>query len=220
MNKNFWKPGDKRPKYVGGAPPKKNPKFEKQGVKLPTQLKLKRKGVDGISDEGPKKKTKSSLTGSTLALKFMQRKKLKEEADKQDHERQKEEAARRNSMQWQLQGNSSSENTKTLKNKQNFITIESVEPDLTTEDLGRRSFGGFNKIVEERYRNALTGNKQSRLTETALKNEISSEEMLARFEKYVGIPRGGDGTGGKKKNNNKQNNNNRKSHHQQQKQRK
>eukprot|EP00638_Chattonella_subsalsa_P006831 CAMPEP_0117763578 /NCGR_PEP_ID=MMETSP0947-20121206/18756_1 /TAXON_ID=44440 /ORGANISM="Chattonella subsalsa, Strain CCMP2191" /LENGTH=196 /DNA_ID=CAMNT_0005585381 /DNA_START=40 /DNA_END=631 /DNA_ORIENTATION=+ len=170
----FWKPGETQPmgKKKENAP---------QGFKkLPNQMRLKGNPLDYCLDI-PNKKAKESLSGSTLSLKFMQRKKMKEEAETAERLRAKKEAERRKSIEWTLSNAHG-------QHAENRLECLSIEPDLSTEDLGRRSFGGFNKIVEQRYTSCLNGKKKSTLSKKAFKQEVSSEEMLQRFERYVGIP--------------------------------
>jgi len=64
-----------------------------------------------------------------------------------------------------------------------------------TEDLfcslpGRRSFKGFNIIVERQYDSIMSEQRAEKLTKEAIKDTISDEEMVARYENMRALPRG------------------------------
>eukprot|EP00593_Proboscia_inermis_P005714 CAMPEP_0171322274 /NCGR_PEP_ID=MMETSP0816-20121228/114857_1 /TAXON_ID=420281 /ORGANISM="Proboscia inermis, Strain CCAP1064/1" /LENGTH=154 /DNA_ID=CAMNT_0011820711 /DNA_START=164 /DNA_END=628 /DNA_ORIENTATION=+ len=56
---------------------------------------------------------------------------------------------------------------------------------ITAQIVGRRSFGGFNKSVEETWKSDLESRESGRISSRAMKLEVSDEELLRRYEKYV-----------------------------------
>jgi hypothetical protein len=55
---------------------------------------------------------------------------------------------------------------------------------------GRRSFGGFNKSVENYYQLALGELRHNKYNQKSTKNQVSDEEMVMRYENLIGLPRG------------------------------
>ncbi|KAF1326658.1 M-phase phosphoprotein 6, partial [Globisporangium splendens] len=129
--------------------------------------------------------SKSALSQKTLAMKFMQRKKQAE-------------VRKQNAAQ--------------IQKKQDTWIVDSPEDDdanngggasiVCTPDVrdpslplifGRRSFGGFNKAVEDEYREVSRQQRFAASEEKELREEVSAEEMAARMIKYTGLMRGGGG---------------------------
>lgn len=80
----------------------------------------------------------------------------------------------------------------TLSSTDNNIIVCTVE----TEDLyaslpGRRSFGGFNSVVERFYQHSMDTNKFG-LSKESIEDEsgVSNEEMLSRYTNLMGLPAG------------------------------
>ncbi|RLN59606.1 hypothetical protein BBJ28_00013506 [Nothophytophthora sp. Chile5] len=63
--------------------------------------------------------------------------------------------------------------------------------------FGRRSFGGFNKGVEDEFKEASRALRFAASEEKELRDEVSAEEMTERMLKYTGLSRGGGGGGGR-----------------------
>jgi hypothetical protein len=57
-------------------------------------------------------------------------------------------------------------------------------------NVGRRSFGGFNKAVERHYEQMMDEKRFDKASERASKNSVSDTEMLNRYETLIGLPRG------------------------------
>ena len=66
--------------------------------------------------------------------------------------------------------------------------------------FGRRSFGAFNKNVEDELKEASRALRFKASEEKELREEISAEEMTARMLKYTGLGRrcGKDSSGGRR----------------------
>ena len=56
---------------------------------------------------------------------------------------------------------------------------------ISAEIVGRRSFGNFNKAVQDTYASALEEKVSGKRRIKAGKKTISDEEMIARYQKYV-----------------------------------
>lgn len=56
---------------------------------------------------------------------------------------------------------------------------------MSAEIIGRRSFNGFNKAVENTYTKAVQSREDHRLGEKVERQQITDEELLERYEKYV-----------------------------------
>ena len=62
--------------------------------------------------------------------------------------------------------------------------------------IGRRSFGGFHKSVRTTWDTALKQRTDSAARANNTKSQITDEELLERYERYV---KGGGGGGGRDK---------------------
>ncbi|GMF18348.1 unnamed protein product [Phytophthora lilii] len=72
--------------------------------------------------------------------------------------------------------------------------------------FGRRSFGGFNKGVEDELKEASRALRFAASEEKELREEVSAEEMTSRMMKYTGLGRRSGNNrngGGKRPNGNK-----------------
>lgn len=56
---------------------------------------------------------------------------------------------------------------------------------ISSEIIGRRSFNNFNKSVEETWVTALSTRSQSKFDAKVERHQITDEELLMRYEKYV-----------------------------------
>jgi hypothetical protein len=63
--------------------------------------------------------------------------------------------------------------------------------------FGRRSFGGFNKGVEDEFQEASRALRFAASEEKELRDEVSAEEMTSRMQKYIGLGRSNGGRGGR-----------------------
>ena len=70
--------------------------------------------------------------------------------------------------------------------------------------FGRRSFGSFNKGVEDEFKEASRALRYAASEEMELREEVSAEEMTSRMLKYTGLNRrSGKNDGGKRPKSNK-----------------
>ena len=56
---------------------------------------------------------------------------------------------------------------------------------VSAEIIGRRSFNNFHQSVEETWMSAVQSKSQSRFEDKVEKQQITDEELLGRYEKYV-----------------------------------
>lgn len=56
---------------------------------------------------------------------------------------------------------------------------------MSAELIGRRSFNGFNKAVETTWLKAVQSRQENRFGEKVERQQITDEELLERYEKYV-----------------------------------
>ncbi|KAG6613728.1 M-phase phosphoprotein 6 [Phytophthora cinnamomi] len=181
----MWKPGSDRPQD-------KKPKPSKKEDAAPMKS-------DGLPPRGVKKApTKFVLSQKTLAMKFMQRKKVtnaqRVAAVQEQHRQDTWEAAPEDDAQ-------DDDGSRVI------CTRDVPDPSLPLV-FGRRSFGGFNKGVEDEFKEASRALRNAASEEKELREEVSAEEMTSRMLKYTGLGRrnGGNnrsGGGGKRPNGNK-----------------
>jgi hypothetical protein len=73
-----------------------------------------------------------------------------------------------------------------------LVCVEETVDTFHNSLPGRRSFGGFHPYIEQNYREQLDSNRldgklsKKKSDETA----VSDEEMLARYDNLIGLPRG------------------------------
>lgn len=88
-----------------------------------------------------------------------------------------------------------------------IICIRDVPDPSLPLVFGRRSFGGFNKGVEDEFKEASRALRFAASEEKELREEVSAEEMTSRMLKYMGLGRRNGGNnrngGGKRPNGNK-----------------
>ncbi|KAG7395954.1 hypothetical protein PHYBOEH_002939 [Phytophthora boehmeriae] len=184
----MWKPGNDRPQD--------KTKNKKPKATSSSKDEAPVKGGDGLPPRNQSKApAKFVLSQKTLAMKFMQRKKTTEAqrvAAVQEQHRQDtwEEAP-------EDDGND-------VDGDKIVCTRDVSDPSLPLL-FGRRSFGGFNKGVEDEFKEASRALRFAASEEKELQEEVSAEEMTSRMLKYTGLGRRGNsnGRGGKRPNSNK-----------------
>jgi M-phase phosphoprotein 6 len=159
---SFWKPGEKA--SSDHAPGSANPRSSTPN--------------DGSVQ-------KPTLSKNVMAMKFMKRKADNDSALLEDDEKRKKLL----DSHWPSSGSSSANNPAEcgLLDGSRF---SKESGDLMAALPGRRSFGGFNKAVERYYEQIMDEKRFNRAAEKANKNSVSDEEMLARYESLIGLPRG------------------------------
>ncbi|KAG7377856.1 hypothetical protein PHYPSEUDO_010906 [Phytophthora pseudosyringae] len=177
----MWKPGSDRPQ---DRKPKPKAKASSHKDNAPPM-----KG-DGLPAHKVQK-APAKLSQKTLAMKFMQRKKTTEAqriaAVKEQHKQDTWEAA----PEHDDQGDDGS----------SIICARDVPDPSLPLLFGRRSFGGFNKGVEDEFDEASRALRFTASEEKELREEVSAEEMTSRMLKYTGLGR--HSGGGKRLNGNK-----------------
>ncbi|EEY68877.1 uncharacterized protein PITG_18975 [Phytophthora infestans T30-4] len=124
-------------------------------------------------------KSPAKLSQKTLAMKFMQRKKTTEAqriaAVKEKHKQNTWEATPED-------GDQGDDGSK-------IICMRDVPDPSLPLLFGRRSFGGFNKGVEDESKEASRALRFAASEEKELREEVSAEEMTSRMLKYTGLDR-------------------------------
>ncbi|KAG3115130.1 hypothetical protein PI124_g6173 [Phytophthora idaei] len=172
----MWKPGSDRPQ---------DRKSQDTNTSSNTDNAVPMKG-DSIparkAQKAPAKlsqKAPAKLSQKTLAMKFMQRKKTTEAqriaAVKEQHKQDTWEAEPEDDNQ----GNDGSK----------IICMRDVPDPSLPLLFGRRSFGGFNKGVEDEFKEASRALRFAASEEKELRDEVSAEEMTSRMLKYTGLGR-------------------------------
>ena len=122
-------------------------------------------------------------------MRFMQRKVEAEESAKKQAKQEAEERARTEKMQWNTsEGISSTDCDDSEMSIGIVIPLNASAADVhgvAAEIVGRRSFGGFNKSVGDTWKEAVESKARERSGAKAERRNISDEELLRRYEKYV-----------------------------------
>jgi hypothetical protein len=143
------------------------------------------------------KKRKTSLSGKTMMMKFMVRKEQAEEEEKE----KREEVKKVEASQWVIKRDDSRASNK-------LVCI----PDSTVSKpvaVGRRSFGSFNKTVEENAEAIEEGERKGskKLEDHEAAEEVDDSEMVNRMQRLTGLPTNSKGPkkgkAGKKRRSNK-----------------
>ncbi|KAE8884428.1 hypothetical protein PF005_g16452 [Phytophthora fragariae] len=165
----MWKPSSDRPQ---DKKPKAKPS-KKEDAAAPMKS-------DGMPPRGVKKEpTKFVLSQKTLAMKFMQRKKTTDAqriaAVQEQHKQDTWEAAPEDDAQ-------DDDGSK-------VVCMRDVPDPSLPLVFGRRSFGDFNKGVEDEFLEASRALRFAASEEKELREEVSAEEMTSRMLKYTGLSR-------------------------------
>lgn len=123
---------------------------------------------------------RKSLSGATMGMRFMQRKtpSKSEPEEKADQD---------------MQSPSPMKPLHSIENEENgdvdpSIPIMASSSDMhgiSAEIIGRRSFNDFHKSVEETWIQAVQSRSRSKFESKVEKRQITDEELLERYEKYV-----------------------------------
>ncbi|KAG2759853.1 hypothetical protein JG687_00002248 [Phytophthora cactorum] len=159
----MWKPGSDRPQDTKTSSNTDNA-VPMKGDSLPARKA---------------QKVPAKLSQKTLAMKFMQRKKTTEAqriaAVKKQHKQDTWEAEPEDDDQ----GDDGSK----------IMCMRDVPDPSLPLLFGRRSFGGFNKGVEDEFKEASRALRFAASEEKELRDEVSAEEMTSRMLKYTGLGR-------------------------------
>jgi M-phase phosphoprotein 6 len=160
--KSFWRPGNGEPAAGPMAP---------------------QNAARAVSSNGPVP-SKPTLSKNVMAMKFMKRKADNDQTSLEEEEKRK----RLFDSHWPVADRDATDNDDSGRTGQSRFKKET--DDLMAALPGRRSFGGFNKAVERHYEQIMDEKRLNRAAERANKNAVSDEEMLARYESLIGLPRG------------------------------
>jgi hypothetical protein len=179
----MWKPGSDGPSPRSRSPSRSPPP-----------------AVDNNGDASPsdKKAGKKRLSSGTMGMRFMKRKAEAAEAAKQQAAEEEQAKAEREAMEWTTRGGVGGASA-TSGDDDAMVPLTATASDvygIGAAIIGRRSFGNFNKAVEDTWAEAIESKSRERAGARAEKQQITDEELLQRYEKYV---RGeGDMSGGGK----------------------
>lgn len=124
------------------------------------------------------------LSKSVMSMKFMKRK-----AD--DDGAQQEEVARKKLVTEMIWSSRMDQNKSLASAESPKLVCEIDFSDSLSTYPGRRSFGGFNKAVEQQYNKYLDSLKFDKLASKASSSfDVDDEEMLERYQTLIGLPRG------------------------------
>lgn len=168
---SFWRPGEGRPSA------------EDEGVAAKTPSKSSSALSSALSSASPK--ARSQLSDNVMGMKFMKRgadeeRQEKEEAAKQQQELEDASSKRRRLSGSEKQGRGEGERERGGMK----LDVEFTVSDATSISTypGRRSFGGFNKIVERQYSSILEGKRlDHKYSRSAEEGDVDDEELIRRY---------------------------------------
>jgi hypothetical protein len=172
----MWKPGTEKPKSQSPKTPRQEPKQNGKSEDI-TPLKSASSLKKSASSSAKKR-----LTGATMNMRFMKRKKETEEYDE-----------RRKSGGLSPMAAPSSKDVADAPEKDDPMDIEedasfsrATPADMhgmLSSLIGRRSFGGFNAAMEEAWKESKAALEDTQLEKP--KNKVSDEELLQRYKNLV-----------------------------------
>ncbi|KAG6973785.1 hypothetical protein JG688_00003383 [Phytophthora aleatoria] len=164
----MWKPGSDRPQD-------RKPQDTKTSSNTDNAVPMKGDSLPARKAQ----KAPAKLSQKTLAMKFMQRKKTTEAqriaAVKEQHKQDT----------WEVEPEDDDQGDDGSK----IICMRDVPDPSLPLLFGRRSFGGFNKGVEDEFKEASRALRFAASEEKELRDEVSAEEMTSRMLKYTGLGR-------------------------------
>ena len=149
--------------------------------------------LESSTPQKPASKRKS-LSGSTLQMRFMKRKiestqETKFEEGSTSSNANKEQNEQNDKWQQHKRPCAYGTSPATEKNDDDCDSLIPMQASLSDiygiDIIGRRSFNGKNKIVEETWKNAILASRQKRKDARIEKEHISDEELLRRYQKYI-----------------------------------
>ena len=214
----MWKPGSKRPGFgsgesnakSGGAgaqksrstkkkAPKPGPKQEPRkqrtgGLKVDEPPMAQDADADDMVDGEParKRRRKGELSANVRGLKFM----------KQREEAQAEEAAEAKrqsdikSTQWVMGATGGGEEAAAEPAGGKLVCERFCSAALQRPRTGRLSFGGFRPALEAAVQGMRSEQERQTHNARALEQEVTDQDMVARFGKYTSVGPNAEGGGG------------------------
>ena len=176
----MWKPGTSKPSNK-----------DKDNVHIPSHKNQNGNSAKSPSNNGKSASSNKKLSGSTMGMRFMQRKK-------------KDSSSSTNPVIHQTNNNihtNKSAHNVDRKRENREISKDDEQPTseviilelasvvdmygVGSDIVGRRSFGGFHKSVKNTYDTALKRRTDDHARSQNTKHQITDEELLERYEKYV-----------------------------------
>ena len=168
---HMWKPGSDAPSPGSRSPSRSPPPA----------------GENSGDASSTKKAGKKRLSSGTMGMRFMKRKAEAAEAAKKQAEEEEKAKAEREAMEWTTTGDGG-EASGASEDDAVMVPLSATAADVYgvgAAIIGRRSFGNFNKAVEDTWAEAIESKSQERAGARAEKQQITDEELLQRYEKYV-----------------------------------
>ena len=122
--------------------------------------------------------SKSGLSGATMGMRFMQRKTPTKASQDETNQNTQSPAATTPQHSYSTNGNEPDESVPIMASSTDMHGV-------SAEIIGRRSFNNFHQSVEETWMSAVQSKSQSRFEDKVEKQQITDEELLGRYEKYV-----------------------------------
>lgn len=147
------------------------------------------------------KPQKKALSGATMNMRFMQRKKEQQKFERK-HQRKEDTASSKEDTMDIDDGESSSTST---SSNDDFVHSQQQTEDeviasgpattvdmygISVEVIGRRSFGGFNRAVEETWKSSYRSHREGTYKNKSISERVSDEELLKRYANLVKDRRG------------------------------
>lgn len=119
----------------------------------------------------------------------MKRKVEAEEAAKKQAAEEDKARVERKAMEWSAAGTAGSGDGEAMSEDDAVVVpLTATAADvygIGAAVVGRRSFGDFNKVVQETWKEAVERTARERSGARAERQQITDEELLQRYEKYV-----------------------------------
>ena len=164
---SFWRPGESRPST------------ENEGVAAKTP-----KSSSALSSSASPK-ARSQLSDNVMGMKFMKRGADEERQEKKEAAKQQEELEDASSKRRRLSGSEKQGRGEGEREGGGMkLDVEFTVSDATSIAMypGRRSFGGFNKIVERQYSSILEGKRlDHKYSRSAEEGDVDDEELIRRY---------------------------------------
>lgn len=184
----MWEPGKK----IRQA----NEKSDIRNPRSKSRSPVKQRGVDKDMRKRSQSLTPNKkLSGATLNMRFMQRKVEAETSTARKNRIRKDEDSTINQLDDSTMKNDESEYRSGDTNSMSISAEETMNyPHIATEVdmygiggsiIGRRSFGGFNKSVENTWEISYKTISKMNKSSEKKKVQMSDEELLRRYEKYL-----------------------------------
>lgn len=125
--------------------------------------------------------SKKALSGSTMGMRFMQRKTPSQEKPSSEGETNQNTQSPAATVPQHNESANNYENDVSMPIMASSSDMYGVSADI----IGRRSFNNFNKAVEETWTTAVKAKAQSKFDDKVEKQQITDEELLERYDKYV-----------------------------------